>query len=244
MNARFLCWIFISIYLAAASSLQADSDLVVSGVPQDSPIAITATATATDLMVHIEIEPEWHVFCRDVGGGQPVTITIDPGSAMVATGDLQMPQSDSGKLTGAIQLCLPIGLGNKAEANRLQATLRLQVCDALECLPPMEIKVSGEIPALKVLLVVGAKDERTQRIEEWLSARRFEINTRLYTEVEKPDCEAHDVVLADSNLFGKTTARRAVIHKFPKSETPLVAVGFNGTELIEAHKIAMTSGYI
>jgi len=31
---------------------------------------------------------------------------------------------------------------------------------------------------------------------------------------------------------------------FPRTDTPIVAVGFYGTELIEAHTVAMTSGYI
>ncbi|MFT4843608.1 MAG: hypothetical protein ACI90M_004088, partial [Candidatus Azotimanducaceae bacterium] len=37
---------------------------------------------------------------------------------------------------------------------------------------------------------------------------------------------------------------RDFVLKFPQTVAPIVAVGFWGTELIEAHKVAMTSGYI
>ena len=158
MNVKFLCWVACSI-LVATSSLHAGVDLVVSGVPKDSPIAIKARATATDLIVDIALEPEWHVYSRDVGGGQPITLTTDSSSAIGATGDMRLPWSDSGKLTGAIRLRLPIGLRRKGDSTGLDATMRIQVCDALMCLAPMEIKMSGEIPSLKVLLVVGAEDE-------------------------------------------------------------------------------------
>jgi hypothetical protein len=243
MNMKILFWVTSAI-LVATSSLHAGVDLVVSGIPGDSPFAIEAKATATDLIVVIALEPEWHVYSRDVGGGQPVAVTTDSDSAIVATGALQLPQSDSGKLSGAIRLRLPIGLGKDQNSTRLNATMRIQVCDALECLPPMEIKVSGNIPSLKVLLVVGAEDERTTRVETWLKSRGFESTTKTYADVSEQDCNGHDVVVADSMVFGKTNAKRVQVHKFPKSETPLVAIGFNGTELIESHEIAMTSGYI
>ena len=34
------------------------------------------------------------------------------------------------------------------------------------------------------------------------------------------------------------------VQAFPRTDTPIVAVGFFGTELIERHGVAMTSGYI
>ncbi len=61
MNTKLLCCIAVSI-LFATSSVRAGVDLVVSGVPNDAPIAIKAIATATDLIVDIVLEPEWHVY--------------------------------------------------------------------------------------------------------------------------------------------------------------------------------------
>ena len=243
MNTKLVCYVAVSI-LFATSSVRAGVDLVVSGVPHDAPIAIKASSTATDLIVDIVLEPEWHVYSRDVGGGQPVSLTTDSSSSIVATGEMQLPNSDSGKLTETVRVRLPIGRGRNGNPARSDATLRIQVCDALMCQPPMDVKITGEVPSLRVLLVVGVQDERTTRIEEWLNSYGFEVSTETYANVEADDCESHDVVLADSNVFRKTTATRADIHKFPKTKTPLVAVGFNGTELIESHKIAMTSGYI
>jgi hypothetical protein len=63
--------------------------------------------------------------------------------------------------------------------------------------------------------------------------------------VDTRACDAHDVVLADSKLFReneKGSFGRA--RGFPQTASPIVAVGFLGTELIEGHRIAMTSGYI
>jgi hypothetical protein len=51
-------------------------------------------------------------------------------------------------------------------------------------------------------------------------------------------------VLADSKLFGKGLKVRQRVREFPRTTSPIVAVGFYGTELIEAHGLAMTSGYI
>jgi hypothetical protein len=45
-------------------------------------------------------------------------------------------------------------------------------------------------------------------------------------------------------LFGQGAKVRAQVLQFPRTHTPIVAVGFYGTELIEAHGVAMTSGYI
>ena len=66
-----------------------------------------------------------------------------------------------------------------------------------------------------------------------------------YAKVDTRACDRHDVVLADSKLFRKNekgSVNRA--RGFPATRTPIVAVGFLGTELVEGQKIAMTSGYI
>lgn len=243
MNMKILGGVACAI-LFFTSSARAGVDLEISDVPNDAPFELKAVATATELIVDIKLEPEWHVYCRDVGGGQPVSLTTDISSRIIATGEMALPRSESGKLTGAVQIRLPIGLGVAGDSRYLDGRLQLQVCDALMCLPPMEIRIRGEVPALQVLLVVGEEDDRTARIVDWLESHGFAITTTTYADVDKADCDANDVVLADSNVFGKTKAGRDHVLGFPKSETPLIAVGFNGTSLVEAHEIAMTSGYI
>ncbi|MGK0157603.1 MAG: hypothetical protein ACI9SE_004584, partial [Neolewinella sp.] len=65
-----------------------------------------------------------------------------------------------------------------------------------------------------------------------------------YERVTMEICDNYDVVLADSKLFREGARIRDFVLKFPQTVAPIVAVGFWGTELIEAHKVAMTSGYI
>ncbi|MHC4940936.1 MAG: hypothetical protein ACYTHK_18500 [Planctomycetota bacterium] len=67
----------------------------------------------------------------------------------------------------------------------------------------------------------------------------------IYPEVTTRECDAADVVLADSRLFRKNASGAlGRARAFPKTASPIVAVGYLGTELIEGHGIAMTSGYI
>lgn len=244
-----ICMALLSVPSQQVSALEVPqptgaTELSVTGIPEDAPISIEASATATNVNFELTLEPEWHVYSRDVGGGQPVSVTLSSLSGVIAKGELELPSTPSGKLSGSVPISLPIGLGPSGASRRLEGSLKLQVCDALMCLPPMEVHFGGEIPKLRVLLVVGEHDDRTTRIDDWLAGRGFETSVKTYADVEASDCDACDVVLADSNVFGKTSASRADVRRFPQSQTPLVAVGFNGTELIESHEIAMTSGYI
>jgi DNA-binding response OmpR family regulator len=98
---------------------------------------------------------------------------------------------------------------------------------------------------LKVLLVVDKEDARSKRLAELLKRSGMAPKVTTYAKVTANTCDAHDVVLADSKLFRKNekgSIGRA--RGFPKTKSPIVAVGFLGTELIEGQKIAMTSGYI
>ncbi len=56
--------------------------------------------------------------------------------------------------------------------------------------------------------------------------------------------QQQDVVVADSDVFQKHGVGMDVVERFPRTATPIVAVGFIGTQLCEAHGVAMTSGYI
>lgn len=233
-----------------AATAVAQTPLVVTGLPAKAPLSITASATATALRVDLALEPEWHVYARDVGGGQPVSLSLAADCGFVATGPQRLPPDDGGKLHGRVHVELAIaarGAGGGGDAGALRATLALQVCDPLMCLPPMSIAIAGEVPAaaaFPVLLVVDVKDERAARIEAFLQQRGFAVAVTTYADVAAADCERAAVVVADSKLFGKTAKVRDKVLQFPKTTTPVVAVGFFGTELVEAHGVAMTSGYI
>ncbi len=96
-----------------------------------------------------------------------------------------------------------------------------------------------------VLLVVDQEDARSERIAAFLRQGGMTPKVTTYEKVTVRACDGVDVVLADSKLFDRNAAgSRARARKFPKTSSPIVAVGYLGTELIEAHGIAMTSGYI
>jgi len=98
---------------------------------------------------------------------------------------------------------------------------------------------------LDVLVVVDQPDARSERIAALLKQDGMAPKVTTYEKVTKRACDAVDVVLADSKLFRKNVAGSVGrARAFPKTESPIVAVGFLGTELIEGHGIAMTSGYI
>lgn len=228
-----------------AAAALAQAPLAVTGLPERAPLSITASATATALNVDLSLESEWHAYARDVGGGQPVSLALAPDCGFVATGPQRLPPDDGGKLHGRVHVELPIAARGAGRA--LRATLALQVCDPLMCLPPMSITIAGEVPdagAFPVLLVVDVEDEHAARIEAFLQQRGFTVALTTYADVTAADCERAAVVVADSKRFGQTAKVRERVLKFPKTTTPIVAVGFFGTELIEAHGVAMTSGYI
>jgi hypothetical protein len=220
----------------------AQSDLIVAGLGRDLPLKVTASATERVLLVDLILDEEWHAYARDVGGGRPVGLSLDSGCDFVAAGPLRLPETDGAKLEGAVRLRLPLEhIGQDAE---LRATLAIQVCDALECLTPMTLTLSGEVKPLGVLLVVAAPGERTDRISGWLEARGFTVDVATYVDVTLAACDRHDVVLADSDVFRAHGVDGKTIQRFPRTATPVVAVGFLGTQLVEAHGVAMTSGYI
>jgi hypothetical protein len=108
----------------------------------------------------------------------------------------------------------------------------------------MDVSLRGPIEPLRILLVVGVRDEHAARIEAFLRKRGFAPSVTTYAEVDLKSCDAHDVVLADSKLFRENRGALKHALEFPKTKSPIVAVGFLGTELIEAQGLAMTSGYI
>lgn len=222
----------------------AQTPLAVDGVPEGAPFTASASATPRVLIVDLTFEPEWHAYARDVGGGQPVAVEVSDDSAFAADGALVTPEAPDGKLEGEVRLRLPLEALEDGVALSIDATLALQVCDALECLAPMELRITGEVEVLSVLLVSPMKEERADRLAVWLKSRGFEVVPTTYATATPELCEAADVVLADSGLFRSNGDALGHARQFPRTETPIVAVGFLGTELVEAHDVAMTSGYI
>jgi len=130
------------------------------------------------------------------------------------------------------------------DANTVAATLDLMVCDPLQCLPPIELAIRGKITPVRVLVVPSSADEHAERIAKFLRNRGFAVTPTTYDEVDAAACDRHDVVLAVSKLFREDGKGGRKARSFPKTKAPIVAVGFLGTQLIESHGIAMTSGYI
>jgi len=228
------------------STARGQLPLEVKGLQSDAPLTIAATATPTRLLIDIKMHAGWHLYGKDVGGGQPVSLVLPEGGPFESAGKLVVPETKDGHLTGAFRLELPIRARSRGGA--LTATFEFMACDPLACLPPMAVGISGMVgegKPVKVLLAVDAADERSDRITAFLDGHGFSTTVRLFTEARTAECDAHDVVLFDSKLFRKTAkgARKNAL-AFPKTRTPIVAVGFLGTELIEAHGLAMTSGYI
>ncbi len=236
----------IALVLLGAAHAAGQSPLTVSELPEDAPLAISASATPRELVVRISMAPDWHLYARDVGGGQPVALATSKDSDLVGAGALVLPESADGKLRGSFELRLPL---KKSGAGRvLTASLDFMACDPLECRPPMTVTIAGEIgdvPKIEVLLVVDQADDRSKRIVALFAEHGLRTTVTTYATVTLEACDAHDVVLADSKLFRQDLpGTRQLAVKLPKTGTPIVAVGFLGTELVEAHGIAMTSGYI
>jgi hypothetical protein len=245
---RTLVSLTLTIAGALAGAASAQTPLTVRGVPDGAPFRVRAVATDRELAVTLDLDPEWHAYSRDTGGGRPVALTIDASSDFAIGGPLAVVDANAekvdneGKLEGEARLLLP--LERHGEGFELSATLALQVCDALECLAPMKLAISGEVAPLRVLLVVAVEDERAERIRAWLAARGFATHVTTYATVDLATADTYDVVVADSDVFQKHGVRGDVIARFPRTATPIVAVGFIGTQLCESHGLAMTSGYI
>ena len=221
----------------------AQSPLDVAGLPDDAPLTIWASASAEALTLDVRMKDGWHLYAKDVGGGQPVTVKMERRSKFVAGGALVVPEGKEGQLLGSFRLVLP--LKKKGRGTAIAARFDFIACDPLMCLPPMSVLITGELRPLKVLLVVDREDDRSKRLVDFLKQNGIAPSVTTYTKVTTKVCDAHDVVLADSTLFRKNekgSVGRA--RGFPETASPIVAVGFLGTELIEGQRIAMTSGYI
>jgi DsbC/DsbD-like thiol-disulfide interchange protein len=215
--------------------------LAVTGLSPSAPLTIAAEATERQLLLRVEIQPGWHLYGRDTGAGKVIELTILEGSSFAANGALSAPVDAKGEITGLAEISLL--LKRTAPGDSLRARFTFMACDPLLCLPPMEVLlVAPERPT--VLLVAIAKDERSARIAAFLEARGFRPTVETYAAVTTAQCDAHDVVLADSPYFGQARGATKHADHFPETTSPIVAVGFLGTRLLEAQKVAMACGYI
>lgn len=205
-------------------------------------VVLTAKASPQVLVVQLQIAEGWHAYSRDVGGGNPVKVELAEDCDFVAVGELQLPEAHEGAVSGTARWELPIKA--RGDGDDLRAVVWFQICDELECYAPARVDVAGDPQPMKVLVVVDQEDERSQRIDDFLVANGCTVAVTTYDLVKVEQCDQHNLVLADSKLFGKGVRVRKQVQAFPRTETPIIAVGFYGTELIEAHGVAMTSGYI
>lgn len=235
IRMRFVVWM-----LLACASVGAQMPLLASD-PEMEQVSLSAVATKDAVIVDLAIVEGWHAYARDVGGGMPLAIELAADCDFVVSGKLKIPAAHDGKVTGKARWQLPIKA--RGAGKNLRAVVTFQVCDELECLAPAEVELQSG-PPMSVLLVVDAIDERSQRIREMLTEHGITSSQTTYEEVKGALCDSHDVVLADSKLFRQGKKIRDLVLNFPQTTSPIVAVGFYGTELVEAHKVAMTSGYI
>ncbi|MCA8971906.1 MAG: hypothetical protein KDC95_19120 [Planctomycetes bacterium] len=231
--------LLLPLFLTAWTA-RAQAPLAIEGLPLDAPFKVHATADRARLVVDLVFDAGWHAYARDVGGGSPISIKATGKTPANWIGELRMPASDNGELTGYVRLIQRLQLQDKA--NHLEAALDIMVCDALQCLPPMTLRMTGDIAPLSVLLVVDVDDDHARRVRDFIAAEGFEVDMTTYPSATTEACDAHDIVVCDSKTFG--SVKMDGVRGFPKTRSPIVAVGFLGTELLEGQGIAMTSGYI
>jgi hypothetical protein len=95
----------LCLFLTTASAQQ---PLEIAGMPADPPFTIWASASPDSLTLDVRMKPGWHMYAADVGGGQPVSVRLEPRSDFVARGALVVPPGKDGKLQGAFRLVLPL----------------------------------------------------------------------------------------------------------------------------------------
>lgn len=205
-----------------------------------------AAATIDQIFITVTIESEWHIYAPGSKAGVPLTVKMNEGSDFSLAGDIHVEQNEKGEVGGVATIRIPIE--RSGEGNKLDFDFDYQACDALECEEPVRLNFVGDVSnqgPRKVLLVVDANDERAQRISKLISDAGIDCETHLYKdELSREFCDSFDVVITDCPGFRNSRDGLAAVEKFPRTDTPIIAVGFLGTRLIENHKLALTSGYI
>ena len=227
-----------------AGTLGAQRELTITGIPAEAPFTARATADPARLVVQLDLRPGWHAYARDTGGGEPVSLSLSKASGFTGVGAIRLSKDEGGELHGRVRIEQWLEPVTGVDKRIIQAKLNLMVCDPMQCLPPIELTISGKVDPLRVLLVTSTADEHAARIGKFLTDRGFTVQSSTYPEVDSKTCDANDVILADSKLFREDGKPGLKARTFPATKTPVVAVGFLGHLIIEAHGLAMTSGYI
>lgn len=235
-------------FLFITTSLTAQTRLEPKGTSEKGPVEISAYATEHTLFIQVDLKERWHAYAPGSKAGMPVALKSLETSDYLVSGELVVPQNEKGEVSGAAVFRAPIKKKKKAgEGNDLLVEFDYQVCDGRICLPPSTCKFSGKPskgPA-RVLLMVREEGERTDRIIAMLNSEGFDCTTRTYeSQPDKDFCDRFDVVIIDSENYGKSKALYKLANEFPKTQAPMVAVGYVGCRVISSHQIAMASGYM
>jgi hypothetical protein len=227
------------------------NSLTIRDLSDQQRFSVSATATDTLLSVNLSIAPGWHMYGRETGQGPAVSLQVLDGSSFQPAGQAHLPMDEEGLIQGKVLITLP--LRRAAVGDALQVRFSYMICDALQCDPPSEFileRANDVNKPLSILLVTSNDQDRRGRIQKFLHGQGFTCKAVDYDGVTKAACEEHDLVVYDSPGPDQETWRavsragRQHAVAFPEVDTPIIAVGFLGTQLLEAHRIAIACGYI
>ena len=78
--------------------------------------------------------------------------------------------------------------------------------------------------------MVGEEGDRADRIAGMLKSEGFECTVRTFeSEPDKGFCDQFDVVIGDCEGYQKSKSIAPFARDFPKTQTPIIAVGFMTT---------------
>ncbi len=240
----FLVFAWIICQQACAGTLWGQE--ITGTAPESERLETTVWSTTTQLFIHVEIDKEWHIYAPGSKAGVPFSIEMQKESDFVVAGDIHVEQDEKGVVARSTTLRVPIK--RSGTGNQLAFQFDYQACDALECDQPERLEFTGVVSRTspkRILLVVDANDERAKRISTLIKDTGMECVVHQYAEnLTQEICNSYDVIVTDCPGFRNSKDGFAAVKKFPKTDTPILASGFLGTELIENHQLAMTSGYI
>ena len=236
--------IFLLVVFCLTGRLSGQAKLKLDGETQ-APVDVSACATQGMLFIRVDLKDQWHLYAPGSTAGVPITVKALENSDYELSGEITVPQNDRGEISGTAVVRVPIR--RKRSGNRLSVEFGYQACDARTCLLPARCSLLGEPSRgpVDVLLMVRAQGDRADRIAGMFRSEGFRCTVRTFE--SRPDrgfCDRFDVVIGDCEGYQQSKSIVSFARDFPKTQTPIIAVGFLGSELVEAHQIAMTSGYI
>lgn len=239
VTVTLLLWLFSFTTTLDAQSIEGTQ-------PESERVESTAWTTNSQLFIHVAIENEWHIYAPGSKAGVPFAIKMMDESDFELNGEVHVVQDAKGVVSGNTTIRVPIK--KKGDGNQLQFYFDYQACDALECNQPERLEFMGKVEQTgpqRVLLLVDADNERAQRIKTLIEDSGIQCTVKPYADdLTSNLLDAFDVVVTDCPGFRNSRSGLDAVKDFPKTQTPILASGFLGTQLIENHQLAMTSGYI